>query len=226
MGTVAAGSCNVALTTAGARTLTATYAGDTNFATSSDTEPHQVNMAATTTAITSQSDTITAIGEVFTVFYSVAVTAPGAGTPTGTVTVSDGVNSCMGTVAAGQCNIALTTVGLRTLTATYGGNANFSGSTSAGAPHTVTPTTAASVSVSGRLQTQAGYGVGKAVVLLVAPNGETRQALTNPFGFYRFDDVSVGDIYILSVRHKVYQFNPQAILVSEDIENLNLTAAN
>ena len=79
MGTVAAGSCNVALLTAGARTLTATYAGDANFLTSNDTEPHQVNMANTTTTITAESADPTAQGEVFTVFYSVAVTAPGGG---------------------------------------------------------------------------------------------------------------------------------------------------
>ena len=63
--------------------------------------------------------------------------AAGAGTPTGSVTVSDGVDSCTGTVAAGTCSIALTTVGARTLTATYAGDANFSSSTSAGEPHAV-----------------------------------------------------------------------------------------
>ena len=68
-------------------------------------------MASTTTTITAESADPTAQGEVFTVFYSVAVTAPGAGTPTGTVTVTDGVNSCMGTVAAGQCSLALNTAG-------------------------------------------------------------------------------------------------------------------
>ncbi len=140
MGTVAAGQCNLALTTAGARTLTATYVGDTNFnGSASAGASHQVDKANTTTTITAESADPTNEGESFTVFYSVAVTAPGAGTPSGTVTVSDGVNSCMGTVAAGQCSLALTTVGNRTLTATYAGNASFNGSASAGEPHTVLP---------------------------------------------------------------------------------------
>jgi hypothetical protein len=39
---VATGQCSITLNTTGARTLTATYAGDTNFNTSSDTESHQV----------------------------------------------------------------------------------------------------------------------------------------------------------------------------------------
>ncbi|MBI1765943.1 MAG: Ig-like domain repeat protein, partial [Acidobacteria bacterium] len=41
-GTVAAGSCVITLTTPGSRTLTATYAGDTNFNGGNDTEPHTV----------------------------------------------------------------------------------------------------------------------------------------------------------------------------------------
>ena len=138
MATVAAGQCNLALTTAGARTLTATYAGDTNFnGSASAGASHQVNKANTTTTITAESADPTNEGEMFTVFYAVAVTAPGAGTASGNVTVSDGVNSCMGTAAAGQCSLALSTPGNRTLTATYAGNANFNGSVSAGEPHTV-----------------------------------------------------------------------------------------
>ena len=41
------------------------------------------------------------MGQAVTVNYSVAVNAPGSGTPTGNVTVSDGTQSCTGTVAAG-----------------------------------------------------------------------------------------------------------------------------
>ena len=55
------------------------------------------------------------------------------------VRVSDGVDSCTATVAAGRCTIALTTVGGRTLTAAYAGDDNFSASSSSGWPHTVSP---------------------------------------------------------------------------------------
>jgi hypothetical protein len=137
VGSVAAGACNLALTTVGARTLNATYAGDANFQGSFDTEPHQVNPGNTTTLITAESADPTQQGVAFTVFYSVSSTAPATGTPTGNVTVSDGENSCTGTVAAGQCSLALTMVGNRTLTATYTGDASFNGSVSAGEPHTV-----------------------------------------------------------------------------------------
>ncbi|MCE7986497.1 MAG: CSLREA domain-containing protein [Caldilinea sp. CFX5] len=102
-----------------------------------------VNKANTTATITADTPDPSVSGQPVAVNYNVTVNAPGAGTPTGNVTVSDGVNSCTGTVAAGTCNISLSTVGARTLTATYAGDSNFTDSTSAGAAHTVTTATQA-----------------------------------------------------------------------------------
>ena len=141
-GTVAAGTCSITFTTAGAKSLTATYAGDANFNGSASTPPtaHTVNPAApanTTTTITSDSPDPSVVGQPVPVNYSVAVVAPGTGTPTGNVTVSDGTQSCTGTVAAGTCSITFTTPGAKSLTATYAGNTNFNGSTSSPAAHTV-----------------------------------------------------------------------------------------
>jgi Ca2+-binding RTX toxin-like protein len=99
----------------------------------------------TTTAITSDSPDPSVVGQAVLVGYSV-VPASGGGTPTGTVTVSDGTDSCTGTVTAGQCTLTLSSAGARSLTATYAGDSNFSASISAGEPHTVnspnTPPTA------------------------------------------------------------------------------------
>ncbi|MDH3457561.1 MAG: Ig-like domain-containing protein, partial [Gemmatimonadota bacterium] len=136
-GTVGAGSCTLALTTAGDRTLTATYAGNVTFAGSADTEPHTVAQATTVTSITSDTPDPSAVGEAVTVDYTVTSTG---GTPTGDVTVSDGVDSCTGTVAGGSCTLGLTTVGDRTLTAAYAGDANF-GASSDTESHTVTQAT-------------------------------------------------------------------------------------
>jgi Ca2+-binding RTX toxin-like protein len=70
----------------------------------------------------------------------------GSGTPTGTVTVSDGTVSCTGTVVAGQCSLTFTSAGAKSLTASYSGDSDFNASTSAAEPHTVnspnTPPTA------------------------------------------------------------------------------------
>src|SRR4029079_4503621 len=63
--------------------------------------------------------------------------SPGAGTPTGMVTVSDGQGaSCAATVAAGTCSLVFPTAGSRSLTASYAGDASFEAS-SAAASHTV-----------------------------------------------------------------------------------------
>ena len=91
-------------------------------------------MKNTATTITSDSPDPSIAGQAVDVSYT--VTSP-LGTPTGIVTVSDGVSSCTASVAAGACVLKLTTVGLRTLTAVYAGDADFNGSTSAGVAHTV-----------------------------------------------------------------------------------------
>jgi hypothetical protein len=58
-----------------------------------------------------------------------AVNAPGAGTPTGVVTVFDSNgNSCSAAVSAGGCLLVSTSPGNKVLAAVYGGDSNFVGS--------------------------------------------------------------------------------------------------
>ena len=138
--TVAAGTCNLTFSSAGGKTLIATYAGNSSFTGSASTGVgHMVNQANTTTTITSNTPHPSVVGQAVAVNYSVAVTAPGSGTPTGIVTVSDGTISCTATVAAGTCNLTFTTAVGKTLIATYAGDSNFNGSASTGVGHTVTP---------------------------------------------------------------------------------------
>jgi hypothetical protein len=96
-----------------------------------------VNTAATTTAITGDSPDPSTQGQAYTVTYTVSVTAPGAGTPTGSVIVSDGLDTCSGTVAAGSCSLTSSTTGTKSLVATYQGDGDFTGSASPGVSHTV-----------------------------------------------------------------------------------------
>jgi YVTN family beta-propeller protein len=75
------------------------------------------------------------------VTFTATVTSAAAGTPTGTVTFKDGVNS-LGTVtlnASGQASFstAALSVGTHTITAVYGGSLNFATSTSAVLTQTV-----------------------------------------------------------------------------------------
>jgi Big-like domain-containing protein len=132
------GSCSLTAATAVARTLTATYGGDASF--NGSTSPpvnHTVNKADTTTTITGDSPDPSTTGQAYTVNFTVVANAPGAGSPTGTVTVSDATGaSCSASVAAGSCSITSTSAGSKTLTASYPGDGNFNPS-SGTAPHTV-----------------------------------------------------------------------------------------
>jgi hypothetical protein len=87
------------------------------------------------------------------------------------------------------------------------------------------PPTAASVSIGGRVLTVDGRGIGRAIITLTDMNGNTRRALTNPFGYYRFDGVAAGATYVIQVRHKSYDFAPQVLSVAKEMNNLNFTAA-
>jgi len=123
---VVAGTCNLTSTSAGAKTLTATYSGDANYNGSADTEAHTVNKANTTTTITGDAPDPSFVSwPPYTVNWTVTVDAPGAGTPTGNVTISDGANACTAPVSAGACNLPSASEGVKTLTATYAGDASF-----------------------------------------------------------------------------------------------------
>ena len=79
--------------------------------------------------------------------------------------------------------------------------------------------TSANVSVAGRVMV-GGRGLTSATVTLTDSNGNSRTAATS-FGYYRFDEVEVGQTYIVSVRSKRYQFAPQIVNVIEDLSELN-----
>ncbi|MGC2236158.1 MAG: beta-propeller fold lactonase family protein [Pyrinomonadaceae bacterium] len=84
--------------------------------------------------------------------------------------------------------------------------------------------TAASVPVSGRVVTAKGQGIAKVTVTLTDSEGNVRIALTNPFGYYRFDNVSVGETYIISAASKRYSFAPAVINVSDELSEVNFSA--
>ena len=81
--------------------------------------------------------------------------------------------------------------------------------------------TAANVSIQGRVLNEDGRGIPRTVVTLSAPDGSVRTTLTNPFGYYRFTDLPAGAIYVLSVRHKTYEFDPSSFVINlnEEIDD-------
>jgi hypothetical protein len=119
----------------GSHALTASFAGNGGFADSNSAAlTETVNRAATTVALGSSVNPA-ATGQAVTFTARVAVVAPGAGAPTGTVTFKDG-SLVLGTVAIGRDGTAaLTTsfaaVGGHVITADYSGDSNFVGSSRA-----------------------------------------------------------------------------------------------
>ncbi len=122
-------------------TFTSYYAGDATFAPCGGppvsyypTALLVVNKADTTTTLDSAPNP-SAFGETVTFTATVTVDPPGSGTPAGTVTFKDGAAAigtgpldASGVVTFTTCTLD---VGLHSVTAEYGGDANFNGSTSA-----------------------------------------------------------------------------------------------
>lgn len=87
-------------------------------------------------------------------------------------------------------------------------------------------TTAADVSVSGRVLTANGQGIRNVVVSISDSNGIVRQTRTGSFGYYRFDEIEVGSTYVLQVSGKRYVFpNPtQTLTVKDELTNIDFIA--
>ncbi|HEV8589686.1 MAG TPA: hypothetical protein VGQ72_12475 [Pyrinomonadaceae bacterium] len=86
-----------------------------------------------TTTITADTPDPSLVGQAVPINFSVTSNVGGAPTPTGsvTITVNDASgDTCMGSLSGGtgSCNLTLTTVGAKTLTATYSSDSNFNAS--------------------------------------------------------------------------------------------------
>lgn len=88
--------------------------------------------------------------------------------------------------------------------------------------------TAASVTITGRVLTANGRGIRNVRLTLLNADGTTRSVVSSAFGYYRFDDVQVGETYIISASSKRYEFkeNTRVLSVNEAVEGLNFVARN
>jgi hypothetical protein len=95
-----------------------------------------LRLPATTTTVTSISPEPSVLGQPYSVSFSVTpetgILAVGVN-----VTVTDGANTCTATVAQGYCMLPSSSVGAKSITATYPGDDHFSGSASTPVSHTV-----------------------------------------------------------------------------------------
>ena len=83
--------------------------------------------------------------------------------------------------------------------------------------------TAAGVAVSGRVLA-GSRGLINATVYLTDQTGQTKTARTTAFGYFHFDDVPAGQSYIATVVSKRYKFQPQVVLLTDNLSDLNFAA--
>jgi Carboxypeptidase regulatory-like domain/Putative Ig domain len=84
--------------------------------------------------------------------------------------------------------------------------------------------TAAEVEVSGRVITADGRGLRNAVVRISDSTGSIRTVTTSSFGYYRFENVEVGQAYVISVGSRRYRFAPRLVNITDTATDLNLVA--
>jgi hypothetical protein len=89
----------------------------------------------------------------------------------------------------------------------------------------LTPT-AATATINGRAADSNGQGIPRVRISLTDSNGNIRYAVTNSFGYYRFEELEIGQTYVLQAASKRFQFqnNPRILLISEDLADEDFTA--
>ncbi|MFL6373471.1 MAG: DUF4394 domain-containing protein [Pyrinomonadaceae bacterium] len=85
-------------------------------------------------------------------------------------------------------------------------------------------TSAAQVTISGRVATAGGSGLRGVFVTLTDDSGAVRSTSTNAFGYYAFDRVDSGRSYILGASARRYTFRARLITVTDTLSELNMVA--
>jgi hypothetical protein len=128
-------SFNTSALSVGSHNITVSYGGDANFAPSTSTILIQVVDKASTTTTLVGAPNPANVAQTVTFTATVTAVSPGAGSPTGTVTFSEGAATLgTGTISSGKAtlNISTLSAGSHTIIASYGGDPNFVASASAG----------------------------------------------------------------------------------------------
>ena len=84
--------------------------------------------------------------------------------------------------------------------------------------------TAASAAISGMVFSADGFTVRNAIISLTDASGTIRNAISNPFGYYRLENITVGESYVVSVTTKRHRFVPRVITVDDQLVHLDLIA--
>ncbi len=187
-GAIATASFPISTLSAGTHTVTASYGGDSTYCVSSGSTVQTVNQASTTTTVNSSTNPLVfGQGVTFTATCSGQWSVVSGQWPTGIVTFQDGGTSVgTGAVSGGVAATFATsmfTVGVHTITATYGGDGNFTASTSDTLTQTVNPASTTTTVTSSASPSVFGQSVSfTATVSVTSPGAGT------PTGTVMFED--------------------------------------
>lgn len=84
--------------------------------------------------------------------------------------------------------------------------------------------TSASVSITGRVMSANGIALSNVTVTLTEKSGAVHTARTSPLGYYRFEEVTAGEAYILHATSKLHVFNPRVVTASDELTDIELVA--
>lgn len=84
--------------------------------------------------------------------------------------------------------------------------------------------TAARAEITGRVLTRDGRWIPNAEVTLRDSMGAVRIVRTGSFGYYRFDDLQVGDTYVLTVASHSYTFDARVIFLVDNLLDLDIVS--
>ena len=87
--------------------------------------------------------------------------------------------------------------------------------------------TAAAVSINGRIVTASGAGVRNATVVVSGGMlSDPLRAVTNPFGFYRFEGLAAGQTYLVTVSARRHRFaeSSKVVTLDNDLNNFDFVA--
>jgi RHS repeat-associated protein len=176
-GTLSGGTATLGISTlgVGSHNLTAVYAGDTNYLTSTSAGLSQVVNSALVASTTTLSTSATPAALGSAVSFSASVT--GGSSPTGSVTFMDGSNTLgTGSLSNGVATLAVSslTAGGHSITAVYAGDSLNGPSTSPALMQTITATPA--------MVYQYGYDAMGRPTIMVDPNGQTTNIYYDSLG--------------------------------------------
>lgn len=229
-GSVAAGHCSLIFMVDGNRTLSAEYAGDASHAADiSSVREHAVDDAATILSITSHTPDPSLPFEMVSVSATLTVASPGSGIPVGAISVSDGSNSCLILQSGGECELAMTTRGPHTLTATYGSDGNYASSSTQVVHHVNRLPVAPAASYSMAEDSSLVAGIGDGVLAGASDPDGDELAVANAG---TFDASGIGGVVALAADGS-YSYTPPAdangtatfdYVVSDGRESVTATA--